>query len=689
MDQSVHIAVAAGGSHFLNEIGEVLRETFEELGFQATLSHRIQEVPARWQIALAPHELFVLDPGQFPFGKDPESLYLAVTTEQPGSVFFEKALETLSPFDAIWDLNSLSRDLLGRFGFSNTLPFRLGYHSYWDWTDRLRVEEEVDVLFIGSLNERRRGILSRLESDLPGVRFEILTAEQGQPLSLDREDVYYEEKRARALLSAKICLNLHDGDLPFFEGHRIEGLFLSQRRFVVSEPVVGHQPLADGEHLVFAVPDEMASVIRHYLDHPEEAAEIAGRGYDFLRRHLPFRRILEQLIEETRFVATTPVDEGYREVLDCLSTPGGLRLDGLSPARPEGHSPQGPPQAEGDTTEPLCWWRYLKPGFYLHSLRKLAWAATSVFEMQAHMREMNRKLDRILADSGWRAGSPDRDTGIRSGLANLSEKLSQLQRIGSDTYSHVRTLPQEQFGGDSPPPLSSNPGASPTVSVVIPCYNYERFLGEALESVAAQDWKDFEIIVVNDCSPDDTNRVVFEFCRRRPEISLELIQNERNRGVSHSRNAGFEAARGEYVFPLDADNWLRPDCLGKMVGVMEEHDFAFVYSWREEVGLRNGIVEVPDFDYQRLLEGPYIDCMALIRKEAWKEAGGYKCLMDFYEEDYEFWVNIAKRGHRGKVIPEPLVAYRVHRQSKSNLDLELLPRSRELLRELHPEVLCS
>src|SRR5215213_3125487 len=96
--------------------------------------------------------------------------------------------------------------------------------------------------------------------------------------------------------------------------------------------------------------------------------------------------------------------------------------------------------------------------------------------------------------------------------------------------------------------------ASPLVSVVIPCYNQAHFLGEAIESVLAQSYPNFEIVVVDDGSTDDTSEVAGSYPKVR------LVRQE-NQGLSGARNAGLARSEGEYVVFLDADDRLRPEAL--------------------------------------------------------------------------------------------------------------------------------
>ena len=106
---------------------------------------------------------------------------------------------------------------------------------------------------------------------------------------------------------------------------------------------------------------------------------------------------------------------------------------------------------------------------------------------------------------------------------------------------------------------------APTVSVCIPAYNAARFIGEAIGSVLAQTCRDFELVVVDDASADDTVDVV----RRFSDPRLRLLRNARNLGLAGNWNRATSEARGRYVKLLCQDDLLRPDCLADQVAVLD------------------------------------------------------------------------------------------------------------------------
>src|SRR5215203_414283 len=138
------------------------------------------------------------------------------------------------------------------------------------------------------------------------------------------------------------------------------------------------------------------------------------------------------------------------------------------------------------------------------------------------------------------------------------------------TVSHTQASDIEQARCDLREPRKELEGAPLLVSVVIPCYNQAHFLGEAIESILDQSHPNFEIIVVDDGSPDDTSEVA----TRYPKV--RLVRQE-NQGLSAARNSGLARSEGEYVVFLDADDRLLPGALEEGLECFEAHpECAFV-----------------------------------------------------------------------------------------------------------------
>lgn len=198
----------------------------------------------------------------------------------------------------------------------------------------------------------------------------------------------------------------------------------------------------------------------------------------------------------------------------------------------------------------------------------------------------------------------------------------------------------------------------PTVSVVIPCYDQASFLGEAVESVLAQTFTDWEIVIVDDGSPDDTATVAHDLIARNLDHRIRLVR-QANAGLARARNAGIEVARGRYILPLDADDMLDPRMLAATVEVLETRpDIAIAYTDETIFGSVDRILRLGEFEPFTLPAKNGFAYCSLYRREVWEAVGGYNPNMRWGYEDWDFWVGAIERGYVPQRISEPLFLYR-------------------------------
>jgi len=202
------------------------------------------------------------------------------------------------------------------------------------------------------------------------------------------------------------------------------------------------------------------------------------------------------------------------------------------------------------------------------------------------------------------------------------------------------------------------------ISVVIPCFNSGATLEKTVASVKAQTWMNWEIIVVDDGSTEHATCVVLSAME-----GVALVRQS-NFGLPAARNAGFRAARGEYVLPLDADDWLEPMALEAMMQVLKSQaNASFVFCDLQLEGEASGVLQkhYNFFEQLSLNQLPY--CL-LMPKRLWTEAGGYDESMRLGYEDWEFNVRLGILGYFGQRVAQPLFHYRVSSSgmliSKSN-----------------------
>lgn len=194
------------------------------------------------------------------------------------------------------------------------------------------------------------------------------------------------------------------------------------------------------------------------------------------------------------------------------------------------------------------------------------------------------------------------------------------------------------------------------ISVIVPCFNHGEFLPEAVASVVNAKRRDAELIVVDDGSTDERTRTEADALATK---GVRLIRQE-NKGLAGARNAGIEAAQGEYIFPLDADDRMRGDWIDEAIQILDsEATVGVVYGDAQCFGARTDRWRVGPFDAERLLDANYIHASALYRKVIWEEHGGYDGTMPVQGlEDWDLWLGALERGWRFAYIPKIFFDYR-------------------------------
>lgn len=200
--------------------------------------------------------------------------------------------------------------------------------------------------------------------------------------------------------------------------------------------------------------------------------------------------------------------------------------------------------------------------------------------------------------------------------------------------------------------------AAPLVSIVLPVFNGARYLRDALDSIVAQSFGDFELIAVDDCSTDATPQILAEYAARDPRIRVH--RNAVNAKLPASLNAGFRLARGDLFTWTSDDNLLRPHMLQTLVAAADAHPghavFHSDYRLIDEAGLPGNLVSVAPS--HQLVFGNVVGCSFLYRREVQHQLGGYDETL-FGVEDYDFWLRAA-RHFAFFPIHEDLYLYRRH-----------------------------
>jgi CMP-N-acetylneuraminic acid synthetase len=200
--------------------------------------------------------------------------------------------------------------------------------------------------------------------------------------------------------------------------------------------------------------------------------------------------------------------------------------------------------------------------------------------------------------------------------------------------------------------------AAPLVTVYITNHNYGRFLAQAIESVFAQTMTEFELLVIDDGSTDDSRSVIERYSG---DPRVRVIYQER-RGISVSNNVALQHGRGQYILRLDADDWLAPDALRQLAAALDESpDVALVfpdYYWVDIDGHILSRERRHDFSTVTMLDQPAHGACTMVRREVLLEAGGYD--EEFNCQDgYDLWLKVIGR-YRVANVNQPLFHYRQH-----------------------------
>jgi glycosyltransferase involved in cell wall biosynthesis len=202
----------------------------------------------------------------------------------------------------------------------------------------------------------------------------------------------------------------------------------------------------------------------------------------------------------------------------------------------------------------------------------------------------------------------------------------------------------------------------PKVTVVIPVYNREKYVGIAVDSILSQTFSDFELLVIDDGSTDGSIDVVLSYSDPR----IRLVRNNANLGVSTTRNKGIQLARSEYLAFLDSDDWAHPERLAKQTAFLDNHpDYAAVGSWIEwmsEEGCRSGRIKRKPTSPEviaswRLFQQGIENSASMARTDVLR-AFRHREEFDICE-DFEIWARISA-DHKLATLPEVLVLRRMH-----------------------------
>lgn len=219
------------------------------------------------------------------------------------------------------------------------------------------------------------------------------------------------------------------------------------------------------------------------------------------------------------------------------------------------------------------------------------------------------------------------------------------------------------------------------ISIVLPVYNGSAYISDSINSILAQTYTNWELIIVDDCSTDKTPEIINHF--RESDSRIIICTNERNLGLPNALNAGFSLASGDYYTWTSDDNLYLPGALEKMINVLEkEPDILMVYADYSMVDPSgNIIIEMKLPESQYIVTGNICGACFLYRSDAAKQAGTYDP-ETFLAEDYDYWIRIYKQGNI-RHLSENLYLYRMHPNSLTSTKQELIKKQAYKVMEKH------
>lgn len=222
----------------------------------------------------------------------------------------------------------------------------------------------------------------------------------------------------------------------------------------------------------------------------------------------------------------------------------------------------------------------------------------------------------------------------------------------------------------------------PLVSVIVPVYNMEQYLGETLDSVLASDYPSFEVVVMDDGSKDASLEIAKEYARKDPRVK---VHTQPNAGACAARNHAIALAEGELILPFDADDKMCPYFISDAVkAIVSDVEVKVVCPKAEFFGERKGRWNLAPFSLNLLARKNMIPICSLYYKRDWKRAGGYAREITA-REDWAFWIAVLKDGGKVVTLSRLSMYYRVRGGSKRVTDRSQKKKVIDYLNKSYPE----
>ncbi|MBD5320655.1 MAG: glycosyltransferase family 2 protein [Bacteroides sp.] len=221
------------------------------------------------------------------------------------------------------------------------------------------------------------------------------------------------------------------------------------------------------------------------------------------------------------------------------------------------------------------------------------------------------------------------------------------------------------------------------VSIITPCYNAASTIRATIESVLAQNYTDWEMLIVDDCSTDSSAEII-KFYSQKDNRIVFFKTDYPSGSPAHPRNIGIENAKGDYIAFLDADDIWLPQKLDQQMRLVSEKNYEFIYSDYEKInaaGIRsNRTIKMPSYaTYKDVIKTCVIPCLTVVIS---KNAIGSTRFKSIPKEDLVFWLEILKKGITAYNSNDVLALYREQRKSRSSDKLKMIRGQWNILRNI-------
>lgn len=213
----------------------------------------------------------------------------------------------------------------------------------------------------------------------------------------------------------------------------------------------------------------------------------------------------------------------------------------------------------------------------------------------------------------------------------------------------------------------------PLISIITPNYNCGRFIAQTIESVLAQTYTNWEMLIVDDCSTDDSYQIALEYAQKDPRI--KVFQNEKNSGAAVSRNKAIEASQGEYLAFLDSDDLWLPEKLEKQLQFMQENNCDFSFTEYEHIDEDNNSLlkvakVIKKLSYTKMMLHCFPGCLTVMYNQ--KKIGKIYARDIKKNNDNALFYPVLKKCNNALGYKECLGLYRIRKGSISRNKLKMI-----------------